>query len=256
MSALRHAFSILALTASLAVGGYSALAFAEDAGDGHHAAAAAADPHADAHHEAAHHAPSVGDLLFPAINFTIYLFIIVRFVIPAMREFLRRRRADIVEAASQASAALAHAEQSLAASKARLASLQTESDGIRRDLVDIANRQAERLVAQAEESGARRLADAALVAEQERRRALAEVRSAVANAAATLAEQQIRAALTADDQRAFVQQFLKEATPQREPGPLRAATRARSSRSPLSRTSSSRSARRSRRSRRLSPNRP
>jgi F0F1-type ATP synthase membrane subunit b/b' len=181
---------LVALLACAAVMGASTIAAAEESGDGQHAAAAE-------HHEG-HHEPSLGDLFIPAINFSIYLFIIVRYVIPAMREYLRRRQVDIVQAGSESSAALAKAEQTLASSKARLAGLQMEADAIRQDLVAIATRQAERVVAQAEESGKRRLADAALVAEQERRRALAETR--------------IRGALTADDRRTFVQQFLKDAS--------------------------------------------
>lgn len=179
-----------------------------DHGDSHGAAA----DHAEEHHgDAHHHAPALSDLLFPAINFAIYLVIIVRYLIPAMREFLRRRRADVVQAEAEGSAALARAEQDLAAKKARLAALKAEADGLRQDLVAIATRQGERLVAQAEESGKRRVADAALLAEQESRRALGEVRAELAREASSLAEKRIRTALTADDERGFVQQFLKEA---------------------------------------------
>jgi F-type H+-transporting ATPase subunit b len=176
-----------------------------------------ADPHGgDAHHaeghdDAHHHVPALSDLMFPAINFAIYLVIVVRFVIPAMREFLRRRRAEVVQAESEGSAALVRAEQDLAARKSRLAGVKAEADSLRQDLVAIATRQGDRVVAQAEESGKRRVADAQLLAEQESRRALGEVRAELAREAANLAERQIRTALTADDQRNFVQQFLKEA---------------------------------------------
>jgi F0F1-type ATP synthase membrane subunit b/b' len=173
--------------------------------------ASEANHEAGAHHEAGHHAPGLGDLLFPAINFSIYLAIVVRFVIPAMREYLRRRRADIAQVATESSAALASAEQAVNASKARLASLKTEADGIRQDLVAIAERQAQRLIAEAEDTGSRRLADASLVAEQERRRAGAEIRADIARAASALAEQKIRGVLTPDDQGTFVRQFLKDA---------------------------------------------
>ncbi len=190
----------------LSVGGpFCSSASADESGDAHHQTAAAAE-----HHEG-HHVPALGDLFIPAINFSIYLFIVIRYVIPAMREFLRRRHSDVVQAASESSAALATAEQRLAASSARLASLPAEANSIRQDLLAIATRQAERLVAQAEESGKRRLADASLVAEQERRRAFGDVRAEIAAKATALAEGRIRSALTADDQRTFVQQFLKDA---------------------------------------------
>lgn len=173
----------------------------------------AEEPHgqAAAHHEE-HHAAGVGDLLFPAVNFTIYLFIVVRFVIPAMREYLRRRHSEMVALQAESSSTRARAERDLTAAKARLGSLAAETEGIRQDLVAIATRQGERVKAQAEETGARRLADAALLAEQERRRAFAGLRSELASAASDLAETRIRGALTADDQRSFVEQFLKEAS--------------------------------------------
>ena len=178
-------------------------AVSDVASGSHHAATAA--------HASEHHAASLNDLLFPAINFSIYLFIVVRYVVPAMREYLRRRRADIIQAEAESSAALARAEQALAISNSRLASLTAEADGMRQDMIAVATRQGERLTAQAEEIGSRRLADASLVAEQERRRALADVRAALARAVTNLAEGQIRGALTPGDQRAFVQQFLKDA---------------------------------------------
>ncbi len=214
MIALRRALAQAFLAALLVVAApvtFDMTVAAEEHQDAaeHHGTTAA---HGAAEHgEHGHHAPSLGTLLFPAINFAIYLVIVVRYVIPAMREFLRRRRADVVQAESESSAALAQAQHALAASKARLVQLSGEADGIRQDLVAIATRQGERLKAQAEETGSRRLADASLLAEQERRRALGSLRADLAKAAAVLAEGRIRGALTPDDQRLFVQQFLKDA---------------------------------------------
>ena len=219
MSVLHRLFSALAFAIALAwslgptcPGSVAVAAQPQhEAADGH--ADDAAHPEGDAHHgDAHHHEPAIGDLLFPAINFAIYFVIIVRFVIPAMREFLRRRRADVVQAESEGSAALARAEQDLAMKKARLAGLKGEAEALRQDLVAIATRQGQRLTEQAEESGKRRVADATLLAEHETRRALADIRAELAREAADLAEQRIRTALTPDDQRMFVQQFLKDAT--------------------------------------------
>lgn len=161
------------------------------------------------HHE--EHAPSVTELLFPAINFALFAVILVKYVVPAMREYLRRRAEDVTAAITQAGAAFADAEALLSSTRARSSSVATERENIRRDLVESATRQAARLQDQAEETGKRRLADAALVAEQERRRALHEVRAEIAGLATELAEKQLRSALSSDDQRTIVQQFLKEA---------------------------------------------
>ncbi len=178
----------------------------------------ASQPHGEevASHELAgeHHAPGLDLLLFPAINFGIYLFIVVRFVIPAMREYLRRRHSELLQSQTDSSTALARAQQELAASKARFLRLAEEAEGIRSDLVTIATRQAERLKGQAEETGARRLADASVLAEQERRRAMAGLRRELTNAASRIAEDRVRSALTPDDQRSFIQRFLTEASSQ------------------------------------------
>lgn len=164
----------------------------------------------EAEHGAAHTA-SIGELLFPAINFAIFVAIFARYVVPALREYLRRRSTDIAAAAGEARATLAEAEQALAVARSRNGALATESEAVRRDLLAIATRQAERLQAHAEESGKRRLADAALVADQERRRAFEGVRAEIATLATSIAETRIRSTLSDADQRAFVQSFLKDA---------------------------------------------
>ena len=163
----------------------------------------------DAH--AAHHAPSAGDLLFPLINFAIFAALVAKYVVPAAREYLRRREQDIVAALEESRAALGAAEQALARTRSRQATIGNECAGMRRDLVSGASLQADRLRAQAEASGKHRLADAALVAEQERRRALQCVRVEVATLATTIAEARIRKALSIEDQRRFVRQFLEDA---------------------------------------------
>ena len=154
---------------------------------------------------------SVTELVFPAINFALFAVIVVKYVIPALREYLRRRAEDVTATITQADAALADAEALMASTRTRAQAVAAERASICDDLVTTATRHAERLRAQAEETGKRRLADAALVAEQERRRALGEVRAEVAALATELAESRLRGALSADDQRAFVEEFLEEA---------------------------------------------
>src|SRR5262249_53441678 len=128
----------------------------------------------------AHHVPSIGDLLFPVVNFAIFAFIFVTYALPALREYLRRRSEDAATATREAAAALAAATDAMTALERRRSALAGERDSIVRDLVDTATQQAGRLQAQAEESGARRRADAELVATQERQRALDAVRAEVA----------------------------------------------------------------------------
>lgn len=164
----------------------------------------------DAHH-GEHAAPGIGDLFYPVINFGIYAFIMVRYLVPAMREFLRRRGADVGRALTEASDALASAEREAADAKRRLAGFAVEAASIYKDIIDAATIYGVRVREQAEDLGKRRVADAAVLAEQERRRAIGDVRAETAALATRLAEERIRAALSDADQRTFVERFLSEA---------------------------------------------
>ena len=161
-----------------------------------------------------HHAPSITDLFFPAINFSIYLAIVIIYVIPAIRQYLSQRHQQIVESANEAKKALTDAEQAEAEAKQRLAGIDAECTSLRNDLVEAATQQSKRAREDAEANGQRRLKDAGLLAEQERRRALGNVRAEIAALASSLAEERIRKALGPDDQRTFVRQFLEEAARQ------------------------------------------
>ena len=189
----------LAISAALPIATV-ARALAEEAAHGEHAA-----------HAAEHHVPGIGDLLLPVINFALFAVIIVRFVVPAVREYLRRRHEEIATAVQEATAAVGAAERATMEIRARLAAIAGESETIKRDLVAMASDQAERTLAQAEAAGKRRVADGELLAEQERRRAFAEVREEIAARATSLAEARIRAAVSPQDQVAFVREFLDAA---------------------------------------------
>ncbi|HEY2387290.1 MAG TPA: ATP synthase F0 subunit B [Candidatus Binatia bacterium] len=171
----------------------------------------AAEEGAETHGGEHEHVPGIGDLLFPAINFALFAVILVKYVVPNLRVSLQRRASDITDAAASSRAVLQEAEGAMTAARSRMQGVAAEREAIRNDLVTAANRHAERVHQQAEETGKRRLADAELVAEQERRRALAEVRAEIAASATALAESRLRASLSSDDQRTFVQQFLKDA---------------------------------------------
>ncbi len=165
-------------------------------------------------HGDAHHAPSIGELFFPTINFSIYIAIVVIYVIPAIRQYLSQRHEQIVASANEAKNALTAAEQAAADARTRLTEIDAECATLHEDLVNAATQQGERGRADAQATGERRVHDAGLLAEQERRRALENVRAEIASLAVGLAEDRIRKALGPDDQRAFVDQFLRQAAQQ------------------------------------------
>ncbi len=59
---------------------------------------------------AEHHTPSITEVIFPALNFLIYLAIIVKFALPPVRSFLKSRRDEVVATMTQASAKKAAAQ--------------------------------------------------------------------------------------------------------------------------------------------------
>jgi len=165
-------------------------------------------------HGEQHHTPSIGDLFFPTINFSIFLGIVVVYVIPAIRQYLSQRHEQILASANEAKSTLTDAERRAAEARTRLEQIDAECGALRDDLVNAATLHGEHTRAEAQATGERRLKDAGLLAEQERRRALGNVRAEIAALAVSLAEDRIRKALGPDDQRAFMQQFLQEASHQ------------------------------------------
>ena len=62
-----------------------------------------AQAYASAAAEGEHHGPSINDIWFPVVNFIIYAFIIVKFALPLIRDFLKTRREEVVAKIAQAS---------------------------------------------------------------------------------------------------------------------------------------------------------
>ena len=59
---------------------------------------------------AAHHEPSIGEIIYPAINFILYAGVLYYFALPLVRNFLRSRQGEIVAAIDQAAAKKQQAE--------------------------------------------------------------------------------------------------------------------------------------------------
>ena len=152
----------------------------------------------------------VGLLVFSTINLLIFLWILARFVLPPVREWVRNRRAHIVQALEQAAAAKVEAErlrakweQRLAEFDASVAEMETQA---RRDV----ERERERILAAARKTadGIRR--DAELAAAYEVRRTQEQLRAELVRQALQLAEHAARTQLTAADQQRFVAEFLQQ----------------------------------------------
>jgi F-type H+-transporting ATPase subunit b len=167
----------------------------------------------EAHHgeeHAAHAGPPLS-LLFYTVNFAIFAYFIVgRGILPSVRRWAFARRDRVITEIAAAQQARDEAERLRAEWAQRVASLEQEIAEIRRLAAADAERERERIIRAAQETAAAIAADARRATAQEVARAQSELRSELARQAVAVAERLIRERTTADDQRRFVHEFLRE----------------------------------------------
>jgi F-type H+-transporting ATPase subunit b len=157
-----------------------------------------------------HHAPPISTLLFPLVNFSIFVFILWRYAWPAVRSTLAERRRKIeheIVAAESAHREARLARDEIEALRARsqqdaaalVASVRAEAEAQAAALVEATRRAAERI---------RR--DALLLATQEQARAAQAIRADVAALVVARAEVIVRERFGTDDQKRAVAAFLSD----------------------------------------------
>lgn len=162
-------------------------------------------------HEAAHHVPTIAGLLFPAINFSIFAFLLVRFLAGPIREFFRERAERLRERLVAGDRSRREAEALKAQLAKDLADLPALRERLKADLRGTAERERERLLAQARQAAERIANDAKLLADQEVAAALRALRAEVIEAATQKAIDLVRATLQPQDQDRFVREFVGSA---------------------------------------------
>jgi F-type H+-transporting ATPase subunit b len=155
------------------------------------------------------HAIPWGTLFFTAVNFSLFLLLLGRAVLPAVRTWAISRRDRIVDELQKAAHARAEAERLKAEWEERLGRLEEELAAIRDEALADAQRERERILEAAQAMAAAIAADAERAAAQEARRATAELREEVARHAAELAREAIRKHLTEADQKRLLDDFVR-----------------------------------------------
>lgn len=159
-------------------------------------------------HGGAHHAPSIGDVWFPLGNFLIYAFILYKFALPLLRDFLRTRREEVMSTIAQAAAKKQAAEALVSEYKAKVAGLDKEIAALRKALGEEGEREKARLVSEAEALALKIKEDAVFLAEQEVKSARQQLRQEMANQAEAAARGLVERNLTAADQNRLAEEFL------------------------------------------------
>jgi F-type H+-transporting ATPase subunit b len=158
---------------------------------------------------AEHHAPSITEVIFPALNFLIYAFIIVKFALPPVRSFLQHRRDEVVATMAQASAKKAAAQALVDEYKTKLAAVDQQVQSLQATLRDEGERDKAKLVGEANAMAAKIKADAGILADQEVKMARQKIREDMAIQAEATARALLERNLSVDDQNRLADEFIQ-----------------------------------------------
>jgi F-type H+-transporting ATPase subunit b len=159
--------------------------------------------------EAEHHAPSINQIWFPLGNFLIFAFIIVRYALPLVRDFLQTRRDEILARLKEAAAKKQQAEAVVRDYRQRLARLDQESQSMHASFREEGERERANLVREAEILAAKIKADARFLADQEVKVARQKVREEMAKQAEATARELVQRHLSSSDQGRLVEDFVQ-----------------------------------------------
>jgi F-type H+-transporting ATPase subunit b len=168
-----------------------------------------------AEEEGAHHGGGfeVGPLLFSTINLLIFLWVLARFVLPPVRNWVAERRNRVVRELEEAAAAKAEAVKLRAEWEQRLAEFSKTVEEMRAHARRDAELERDRILEAARKTAETIRRDAERAAAYEVRRTQEQLRAELVRQAVRLAEETTRAQWSAADQQRFVAEFLKQVQP-------------------------------------------
>ncbi|HEX9787951.1 MAG TPA: hypothetical protein VGB09_07990 [Candidatus Binatia bacterium] len=156
------------------------------------------------------HEPSIGEIIFPAINFILYAGILYYFALPLARTFLRSRREDIVAAMAQAAAKKQQAEALVREYRAKLAASDQEIQSIQALLRQEGEAEKARLLGEARTTATKIREDARFLADVEVKWARRNIIEGMARQAEAMARDLVQRNISLADQGRLVQEFLEQ----------------------------------------------
>lgn len=148
-------------------------------------------------------------IIWHAANLLVFLFILIKFLGPQLREFLFQRRKTIESQLDEARTLMKTAEDRDAAWSEKLAGLRAEADRIAREAKELGSAERERILAQARAQAERIRGDAERAAAQEVARARGELREEAVRLAMVLAERLVKENVNEADQERLVEEYLR-----------------------------------------------
>lgn len=151
--------------------------------------------------EAEHHAPGVETLGWPLVNFGIYAAIVTWVYRTKIAPVLRERSVEVEQFLKRAGLELAAVEREIADARSRLSQIERERKEIERELQVEGEQMAATILTRAQEDQIKIQKDAARQVEHEVGRVRGDLRRALVARAVKRAEEKLRGALSAQDER-------------------------------------------------------
>ena len=158
--------------------------------------------------EVEEHAASVTQLVFPLINFLIFLYLVKRFLLPLAKDYFRSRRDEILSAVQGADEEKRQVEGRLRDYQDKLSRLAGEAAEIQASLRTEGERERAKLMAEARNLATKIKTDAGFLADQEVKIARRQIRAEIAHLAQEAAQKALQRELTPGDQRRLAEEFL------------------------------------------------
>jgi len=161
-----------------------------------------------------HHAeqvPTIVDLLWPVVNFVLFVWLLRHFLAGPLREFFRARTERLRDELATGDRARRDAEALRAQLAKDIADLPAARERLKADLLSTAARERDHLLAQAKQTAERIRRDAVLVAEQQVSSARRALRDDLVASAVREATTLLRSATQPTDQERFVTEFIGRA---------------------------------------------
>ncbi len=161
------------------------------------------------HH--AEHVPTIASLLWPVVNFGLFVMLLVRFLGGPLREFFRARAERLRDELATGDRARRDAEALRAQIAKDIADLPATRERLKADLLATAARERDQLRAQGQQTAERIRRDAVLLGEQQISSARRALRDEMVASAVQEATALVRGAAQAPDQERFVADFIGRA---------------------------------------------
>jgi F-type H+-transporting ATPase subunit b len=149
-------------------------------------------------------------LLFSAVNFLIFAYVLRRFLKEPIRSFLTERRGSIVQALGEARASFDKGETILRETRRRLDGVDQEIASLKSIFESEAEHERKKQIARAEETAAKIRRDSAAIAGQEERAARQRLQAELAELAVGEAIRALPGALKPEVRRRISEEFISE----------------------------------------------